>query len=332
MTDHELATKLKELAEVPAPPARIDIDRARRSGARRRRFRTTALVIGCAALVAAGGVTAVSVFDRTGSPEPAIAPGPAAVAPVPRPAPAPPDNPLVAKASFGWLPSQTDRIEYGVGGHGDYALAIGHGELAPMIWLAVYDQEPPLDRRHDMGGQAVRVPVRVGDRDGYWVTADADDPLNGGNSYLRWPTADGRWAEVNAYYLALPDLQQVLLRVAGGVTFANRPVPLPLNVKSLPDSFRVADVNLWRRQDTDNVPWRAVLQYSSNGALVTITVSPPGGRADGLGTPVCTTKNGLRACVAIDHPAAAGIGAQALLDRITLLGRDEGKWTTHVVG
>ncbi|MEV7038668.1 hypothetical protein [Amycolatopsis sp. NPDC051061] len=327
MTDSELATMLKDLADTPAPPLRIDVDRARRAGGRRRRARTTALVVGCAAVVTAAGLTAVSVF------RPTPPPAPAAVLPKPAPvAPAPTDNPLVAKASFGWLPEPIKGIEYGVGGHGDYALAIGRGELAPMIWLAVYDQEPPLDRRHDMGGRAVRVPVRVGDRDGYWVTADAGDPLNQGNSYLRWPTSDGRWAELNAYYLALPDLQQVLLRVAGEVTFANRAVPLPLHVTGLPESFRVADVGLWRRPDTDGVPWRAVLQYSSNGALATITVSLPGGQADGLGKPVCATKNGLKACVAIDHPEAAGIDSRTLLDRITLIGPDESKWTTHVIG
>ncbi|MEV4147283.1 hypothetical protein AB0J40_26705 [Amycolatopsis sp. NPDC049691] len=327
MTDHELATKLKELADAPAPPPRIDIERARRVGGRRRRARTTALVVGCAVVVTAGGLTAVSVFRPT-PPAP-----PAAVLPKPVPvAPAPTDDPLVAKASFGWLPEPIKGIEYGVGDHGDYALAIGRGELAPMIWLGVFDREPPLDRRHDMGGQAVRVPVRIGDRDGYWVTTDAGDPLNHGNSYLRWPTPDGRWAELNAYYLALPDLQQVLLRVAGEVTIGNRPVPLPLHISGLPETFRVADVGLWRRPDSDGVPWRAVLQYSSNGALATITVSLPGGRADGLGKPVCTTKNGLKACVAIDQPKAAGITSQELLSRITLLGPDESKWTTHVIG
>ncbi|WP_410674688.1 hypothetical protein [Amycolatopsis sp. cmx-4-68] len=327
MTDHELTTMLKDLADVPAPPPRLDLDRARRIGGRRRRVRTTALVVGCAAVVTAGGLTAVSVF------RPTPPPAPAAVLPQPAPvAPAPTDNPLVAKANFGWLPEPVKGIEYGVGGHGDYALAIGRGDRAPMIWLAVYDQEPALDRRHDMGGRAVRVPVRVGDREGYWVTTDARDPLNHGDSYLRWPTGDGRWAELNAYNLALPDLQQVLLHVAGEVTFANRAVPLPLHITGLPETFRVADIGLWRRPDSDGVPWRAVLQYSSNGALVTITVSLPGGHADGLGAPKCMKKNGLQACVAIDQPKAAGITSPELLSRITLIGPDESKWTPHVIG
>jgi hypothetical protein len=325
MTDTELSTRLKDLADAPAPPPRIDVERARRIGGRRRRVRTTALVVGCAAVVAAGGVTAVSVFRPTPAPVPvAVAPGPVAVAP------APTDDPLVTKASFGWLPEVMIGVEYGTGGHGDYALAIGRGELAPMIWLSVSDQEPAVPR--DLGGEPTRVPVRIGDHDGYWLTTNANDPLNGGDSYLRWRTPDGRWAQMHSYYLAMPDLRQALLRVAGEVTFANLPVPLPLHIDSLPGTFRVADIGLWRRPDTDGVPWRAVLQYSSNGALATITVSPPGGQADGLGKPVCTTKNGLKACVAIDHPEAAGIDSRTLLDRITLIGPDETQWTTHVIG
>ena len=224
MTDHELATMLKELADGPAPPPRIDVDRARRAGGRRRRVRTTALVVGCAAVVAAGGVTAVAVF------RPGPAPAPVAVVPGPVPvAPAPTDNPLVAKASFGWLPEQVRGIEYGAGGHGDYALAIGRGDLPPMIWLSVADREPAVPQ--GMGGRRrSRSRQRVGDRDGYWLTTDANDPLNHGDSYLRWPTPDGRWAQLHAYYLAVPDLQQVLMRVAGEVTFANRAVPLPLRI------------------------------------------------------------------------------------------------------
>ena len=321
MTDHELATKLKELADAPAPAPRIDVDRARRIGGRRRRVRTTVLILGCAA-VTAGGVIAVSAFGRGDGPAPVAVPVAVPVAPAPH------DNPLVAKASFGWLPEPITGIEYGVGSHGDYALAIGRGEMAPMIWLSVSDQEPGTPP--NFGGQPKRVPVRIGDRDGYWLTTNTDDPLNSGDSYLFWPTPDGRWAQLHTYYLALPDLQQALVRVAAGVTFGNRPVPLPLHVTGLPESFHLADGNLWRRPDADGVPWRAVLQYSSNGALATITVSLPGGHSDGLGEPHCVTKNGLQACVTMDRPT--GIDPAELLGRITLLGPDEAQWTTHVIG
>lgn len=326
MTDHELATKLKELADVPAPPSRIDVGRARQAGGRRRRVRTTALVVGCAAVVTAGGLTAVSLFR----PDPA--PAPPAVVPQPAPvAPAPTDNPLVAKSSFGWLPEEVTGVEYAAGGHGDTTLAIGRGELPPMLWLSVSDREPAPPR--DLSGEPKTIPQRVGDRDGHWVTADANDPLNHGDSYLRWPTADGRWAQLHAYYLARPDLQQVLTRVAEGATFANQGVPLPLRITSLPPSFHLSDAYTSRRPDQDGVPWKLVLQYSANGALVTINVAPPGAsRKDGLGVPKCVKKNGLEACVGIDKAKAAGITAQELLNRITLLGPDEKTWTPHVIG
>ncbi|GHG09524.1 MULTISPECIES: hypothetical protein [Amycolatopsis] len=332
MTDHELATKLKELAETPAPPSRLDLDRARRLGGRRRRARTTALVLGCAAVVTAGGWTAVSAFRPAPPPiaPAAVLPTPSLAAP-PSVAPAPTDNPLVAKASFGWLPEEIKGIEYATGGHGDTVLAIGRGDLPPMIWLSVDDSEPGPPP--NLSGTPKRVPQKVGGRDGHWITTDVNDPLNHGASYLRWPTPDGRWAQLHTYYLARPDLQQALVRVASEVTFGPRAVSLPLRISSLPPSFRLSDASTSRRPDDDGVPWQLVLQYSANGALVTINVSPPGARRTyGLGEPRCTTKNGLRACVAIDKPQAAGIAAQELLSRITLLGPDETKWTTHVIG
>jgi hypothetical protein len=330
MTDDELAVRLKELTEEPAPPMVLDLDRARRVGGRRRRLRTAALVAGCAAVVAAGGLTAVGIAGPD-------APAPHVAAPIPPPAPAAPtDDPMVAKASFGWLPATITGVEYGVGSHGDYSLAIGRGDLPPMIWLAVYNQEPPLDRLHTMGGQAVSVPARIGDRTGYWVTTNAEDPLNGGDAYLRWPTGDGRWAELHGYYLDFPDVQQALLRVAGDVTFGYRAVPLPLRISSLPPGFHLGDGILSRRPDQDGTPWKLQLLYSVNGANVTIEVAPPGGTPPKTGNPVCATKNGLKACVTVDRPAAAGLdaigGPQGLLDRVTLLGPDEKNWTTHVIG
>jgi hypothetical protein len=334
MTDQELAVRMKELTDVPAPPMVLDVERARRDGGRRRRLRTATVVAGCAAVVVAGGLTAVGIANPSAPAAPVAAPipPPDQVAP---PKPAPTDDPLVARASFGWLPSAFTGVEYGVGAHGDYSLAIGRGDLAPMIWLAVFDREPPLDR-HQLSGKAVSVPTRIGDRNGYWVTTNAGDPLNGGDSYLRWPTGDGRWAEIHAYYLDFPEVQQALLRVAGDVEFENRPVPLPLHIAGLPAGFTLADGQLWRRPDTDGVPWKLQLYYSVNGANVVIEVAPPGGTDPKMANPVCTTKNRLRACVTVDRPTAAGLGAiggqQGLLDRITLLGPDEKGWTTHVIG
>jgi hypothetical protein len=322
MTDTELSTMLKDLADAPAPPPRIDVDRARRAGGRRRRVRTTALVLGCAAVVAAGGVTAVTVLRH----DPVAAP----VAVAPPPEPAPTTDPITAKASFGWLPEEVTAIEHSVGVHNDSTGAVGRGEEPPEILLSVSDQEPPVPG--ELAGQATRVPVRIGGRDGYWLTNYANDPLNHGQTHLRWRTSDGRWAELLAFRLSGPDRQQVLLRVAEHAVFADRRVPLPLHIAGLPGTFRITDGFLIRRPDADGVPWRVLLMYESNGTRATIAVSAPGGRKTDYGSPVCAKSNGLQACVRIDQPATAGIDAQSLLDRITLLGPDEAKWTTDVIG
>ncbi|PXY26533.1 hypothetical protein BAY59_17840 [Prauserella coralliicola] len=246
-------------------------------------------------------------------------------------------NPLVAKASFGWLPEVITGVEYGVGAHGDYALAVGQGESPAMIWLAVHDEEPPLDRRGDLGGDPVRIPVRVGTQDGYWVTVDPGDPLNGGDTWLRWRTGDGRWAEINAYYLDYRDPRQALLRVAADVTVGDRAVPLPLYISALPDNFRLGDVTTSRRPElNDGLPWQVQLFYTVNGANVAFHVKPEGGAPPGFGNPVCKTGNDLQVCVTVDRPAAADLGpiggVQGLLDRVTLLGLDESEWTDRVIG
>ncbi|MFG1644531.1 hypothetical protein ACGFMK_29960 [Amycolatopsis sp. NPDC049252] len=134
-----------------------------------------------------------------------------------------------------------------------------------------------MTTRWPSAGATWHVPARIGDRTGYWVTANPGDPINGGDAYLRWLTADGRWAELHGYYLDFPEVRQSLLRVAGEVTFGNKPVPLPLHVSSLPPGFHLADGQLWRRPDQDGTPWKLQLYYSVNGATVVIEVAPPGG-------------------------------------------------------
>ncbi|WP_228714342.1 hypothetical protein [Prauserella endophytica] len=97
------------LAETPAPRMALDIDGARRKGRRKRRLRAYSVVAGCAAVVLAAGLAI-----------------PAALGPDEQEATGMVDrqhNPLVAKASFGWLPEVITGVEYGVGAHGDYALA-----------------------------------------------------------------------------------------------------------------------------------------------------------------------------------------------------------------
>ncbi|MGA6161575.1 hypothetical protein [Amycolatopsis magusensis] len=332
MSEQELTLKLIELAEVPAPPITVDVERARRDGKRRRRLRTYAVIAGCVTAVVAGGVAAVSV---PGAP----APENRVAGPAPAPALPPVDpavHPLVAKAGFGWLPDGIFGVEYRVGEYGTSSLAIGRGENAAMIWLTVYDQEPPLDRNKQVGPGATRVPVRVAGRDGYWVSRSGADPLNGGDSFLRWPVGDGRWLDVHAYSLDVRDPEQVLLRVAEGVTVGDRPVPVPVRISSLPENFELADATLARRPDRGGGPWELDLRYSVNGANVHLKVTTIGGRPPKADDPVCTEDKGLVACVTVDRPVAADLGAiggaEGLLDRLTLLGPDESAWSTRMIG
>ncbi|PXY31723.1 hypothetical protein [Prauserella muralis] len=254
-------------------------------------------------------------------------------------------DPLIAYATFGWLPEQFTGVSYQVGSYGDGALARGPGELPPTMWLTVHDAEPGLNgRQRQLFGhiEPHRLGVRVGDKQGYWLTRDPRDPLNGGDAYLRWRFPDGKWAELNAYYLDVADPQAVLLRVADNVAAVERPVPLPVRIRDLPENYLLADVELSRPPAQSAGAWELQLRFTVNGATVTIDVFPEGTRPDGFGLGLGvvqsarTTANGLEAWVSVDRPTAAGLdrlgGPEGLLDRLDLLGPDENAWTTSVFG
>lgn len=322
-----LAAELKELAEDPAPPMTLDLDRARVVGGRKKRLRTVSLIAGCAAVVVAIGVTVPAVVGHPDAvpPDHHAATPPAVKVDTKR-------SPLVSFASFGWLPEPIVGVGYTLGSYGDTTVARGVGELPPLIWLSTHDREPEV---HDSFGDAVKVPTTVNGRQAYWLTTNERDPLNAGDSYLRWRLENGDWAQIHAYYLDLPDLQQVLKRVASEVVAGERAVPLPLHITSLPENFLITDAMLSRPATSGGGVWELQLSYTTNGANVTIDVRPENSTAKQNGG-TCTTANGLDACVHVNRPNAAGLdeigGAQGLLDRITLLGMDESKWTTEVVG
>jgi hypothetical protein len=239
-------------------------------------------------------------------------------------------SPLVAYAEFGWLPDSIVGVSY-VMGADDATLAKGVGDLAPMIWLRVHDREPGSSR----GGADVvfRVPTTVNGHRAYWATAHETDPLNDGDTILRWQLADGRWAEINSLYLGDQDPQQVLRRVAEDVTIEERAVPLPLQIAGLPKDF-VTTAAWLSRPSLDGVgEWSLKLQYASGSANLTLIIGPRGpGEPRGAS---CITENDLGACADILPQGTAELdgigGVQGLLDRINLLGMDEKTWTTRVV-
>jgi hypothetical protein len=324
-----LVQALDELAEAPAPPSRIDIERARTSGRRRLHLRRAGVLGGLAALVLAASLTVTALpGPESGSGKRATETDAAAAGEVGT-------DPLTAHASFGWLPPTIVGVGYQVGAHDDLAMARGTGQNPTTILLKVYPAgTTPGLGTFATGATQVRVPTEpINGRSAYWVSADSADPTNAGDTYLRWQTADGRWAEIHAYYLISSDLQGVLRHVASTVTAGEAAVPLPIRVKGLPAGFRL-DEAILDRPAPGSGAWTLQLIYSVDGGFVDINVAPAGaeGRpADGA----CATAHGLQVCVEAPQgvpPSLAAIGGtKGLLDRITPLGMDEHNWTTNVI-
>ncbi|GIH27829.1 hypothetical protein Aph01nite_61390 [Acrocarpospora phusangensis] len=318
-----LAAGLRELARSPAPPMRLDIAAARASGRRRLTRRRGAKLIGgllaCGLLI--GGSVAIS--DRGGQT--------VAVASVSQGS-----DPLLAHASFGWLPESVLGTSHTAGAHGDQVMARAGGAFGMRLWLSVYaaSDEPPLVN----GRNALPAPM-VNGRRAYWISDDPRDPLNRGRTYLTWQVPGGQWAELLAYYMEEADPRSTLLRIAADVRIGTRPVPLPLRVNGLPAGLDVTEVHFWRPRFDDDEAWELVMFYTArNGARVTFHVGLEAGQSAALPGSSCAYAAGLAVCVLVE-PGEGGIpaslaaigGAEGLVRRVTLLGTDERRWTTHVI-
>lgn len=316
-----LAAGLRELARSPAPPMRLDISAARAAGRRRLRRRRGATLTG--GLLACGLlIGAVVAVNGGGSETVAVASLSQGI------------DPLLAHASFGWLPESVIGVSHTVGAHGDYVMARAAGPDGMRLWLGLHaaSGRPPLED----GRSAVPAPA-VGGRRAYWITEDPRDPLNRGDTYLRWQVPGGRWAELHAYYMKEADPQRVLLRIAADVAIGTRPVPLPLRIDGLPADLDVTEVHFWRPRLDDDKAWQLAVFYTAgNGARVTLQVTPGGSGPTARAGGACTYAAGLGACALVEggmpQSLAAIGGPDGLLRRITLLGTDERLWTTDVVG
>lgn len=347
MTDTELRDALDELAESPAPPMRLDLDRARRAGVRRRRLRRAPGAMGAVALLVAAGVTMPQMIGADD--DPPATPGPERTVLPTSGVEAPParvntqHNPMVAHATFGWLPEQLTGIGVHVGAHGDAVEA--RSKDGQIVWLTVYDKKPSKPPP-ELGPEPAKIPVLVDGREGYWYSTDAGRPLNFGSPKLRWKLPDGRWAYLTATYLRGPDVQGTILRIAENVQPGAHLVPLPLRISELPDDFRLSDGLLlpypgagMPESRASGMEFLVELIYDVNGAFVKIDVQPGARSAAGggrSGAATCKVENGLSACVEIVSPGSDPLGEiggrQGLLDRITLLGPDRSQWTTRVIG
>jgi hypothetical protein len=323
--DPQLATRLEELAETPAPPMDIDVEHARRLGQRRLYTRRATLVAGVGLAAGAATLAAPAVLRRDPAPVTSVPTDPRS------------GNPMIAYAEFGWLPDSITRVEYGKGLHGDYVHAVNEtADLGTHLWVAVHPpgDVPTLSSWPDRPQHRVPAPP-VNGRTAYWITENESDRLNGGDAYLVWQAADRSWARLHGYYLGFfRDPQAVLHRVASEVTVAERPLPLPLRFDP-PAGLHVAEATFYRPmpRHTGTGAWQLLLACAVNALTFTIVAHPEGTatRRKEEAVPPTKTAKGMDVCLPLgnhgpDWLDALG-GAQAILDRITPLGIDEREWT-----
>ncbi|MFE3504233.1 hypothetical protein [Kitasatospora sp. NPDC059160] len=351
-TDHrELSIALSALADEPAPPAAFDITTSITRGRARlqRRYRATA---GAVAVVAAVALTATMLM-RPGTTAPAVQTLPAVTAtpaPTPTPtsttAPAAASDPLSTEVSYGWLPDWVDqpgRIDREIQAKGLYSANKDTGRSIPRLNLQLYPAgvEPPLNPQsppYDIHLVREDAPP-INGRTAYW----ANLPSGTQTWSLRWLTPSGRWAELAASN-GTPEQtgRDVLLRVANGVRYGHRDVPLPVQFTNLPEEFGTPDmVQLSRPDPEGRGAWNLYLNFKVQGRTVTLELRPdtdePGTMPTGHPSPAptCQSRNGVWICAAVygggTPPALDEIGGlSGLLSRTEPIGVDERDWTTDV--
>ncbi|MFJ9846596.1 hypothetical protein ACIRYZ_40425 [Kitasatospora sp. NPDC101155] len=349
-TDHyELTAALSALADEPAPPAAFDITAsiARGRARRHRRHRATA---GAVAVVAAAALTATMLM-KPGNTTPAVQTLPAVTATA-TPTPAPTStatraaaDPLSTEVSYGWLPDWVDqpgRIDREIQAQGIYSANKDTGRNIPRLDLQLYPAgvEPPMENQlFPRGMHLVREDAPpIDGRTAYWAT------LSGGKQTwsLRWLTPSGRWAELIASN-GTPEQtsRDVLLKVANGVKYGHRDVPLPVQFTGLPEEFGTPDlVQLSRPDPGGRGAWNLYLHFKVQGKIVTLELRPdtdePGSMPTGHPTPAptCESRNEVWICADAfggTPPALEQIGGlSGLLSRAEPIGVNERDWTTDV--
>ncbi|MEU8927149.1 hypothetical protein AB0D10_40570 [Kitasatospora sp. NPDC048545] len=354
---HDLATRLTDLADEPAPPAGFDAGRSMAEGAARLRRRKLA-VIGAVAAATAAVVTGGTLLlpgNGTAAPlRPAVPAVATTTAPTVTPTPtAAPDrtgaDPLAPEIRFGRLPdwaSGENGVSYQTGFHGVELLASGRGENAPSLRLSQF----PAGSRPPMAGPPgsdVRTEAAepVGGRTAYWVVSDAppyDTPT------LRWLTPSGRWAELSGSGGRPADVsREVLHDVAAGVGYGTWDVPLPVRFSGLPEAFEATNVQLSRPGSDGKGAWSMWLMLQAESRTVWFTVKPaaPGAPASPTGkdgspltgpnAPLCSVGNGVQVCVGASADLPPSLerlgGLPWMLAHTTALGVDASTWTTDVM-
>ena len=218
----DLHDRLHRLADQPAPPQRLDIAQAKRSGRRTRRRRRAAAVGGCVVAVAA--LAAATVLPRTPAkptrPAPALQPALSATL-------------LAPDASFGWLPAGEHRERVTA----DRQNGVQSFELdTAQITFTTYPSGPEPGLPHFSGGiQAKRLPAAsVNGHPAYWLAK----PGRSNVIHLRWRYGRAGWADLRLNGTAATLNTTAVYRIADSIT-VGKPSPLrfPVRINGLPGSL-----------------------------------------------------------------------------------------------
>ncbi|WP_031077052.1 hypothetical protein [Streptomyces sp. NRRL WC-3742] len=358
----DLTARLTALADEAAPPQQIDPARSIAEGTTRLR-RRRGMLIGAAAAVTAV-VVATTALVSPGKGSNSLLPAddaPATVLPSPvtvRPPLADGPDPLAVDFRFGWLPAWAvggeKAVGYQAGGPRSPGSAYPPGNIAevrtngpgqPNLTLSMYaaGEEPPMlapGNRKLIRSEA----EPVNGATAYWA---APNGTTTNRSELRWLTASGRWAQLEGYGGNPGDItEEVLHRIASGVTFGHFAVPLPVRFTSLPATLKPDSVSLSRPDRDSAAAWGLWMGFQVDGKEISVNLHPdvgPDPTPTGTdGSPYInpnpslkTTRNGVRVSVTADTavpPTLEALGGLPwLLAHTDPLGVDPSTWTTDVI-
>lgn len=261
-----LRTLLDDAASAPAPPARVDVELAVRSGTRIVRRRRTAWAVGAASAVVACLVASALVFTPAAQKEPAV--------PLPAPGFSKVFEPEKKYATFGWLPGEIDQsiVETRPEWHRQW-VTNGSWQVELRMVTAGRDMELSGTDR-DFAVDAAQVDhrwlYRTDPPDGRDVEWNAVR-ITARDFALRWQYAPGAWIEVAVQNADNP--KDLLLDVVNGVRIGEEDVRVPFHLTSppgRPTGLYIEELGF---------RWSASLQYQGDAS---VTVESVGATPDSM--------------------------------------------------
>lgn len=259
-----LRTLLDDAASAPAPPARVDVELAVRSGTRIVRRRRTAWAVGAASAVVACLVASALVFTPAAQKEPAV--------PLPAPGFSKVFEPEKKYASFGWLPGEVTQsiLETTPEWHRQW-VTNGSWKVELRMVTAGRDMELSGSDR-DFAVDAAQVDhrwlYRTDPPDGRDVEWNAVR-ITARDFALRWQYAPGALIEVAVQNADNP--KDLLLDVVNGVRVGEEDVRVPFHLTSPPG--RTTRLYI----EEMGFHWRAGLEYQGEAS---VTIASADGAPD----------------------------------------------------